>query len=236
MAVAISSQNINVDTLSNLKFDGQYYLSKSGDVKEASGWMRFKCWLGCSGARQKVANLINTVKEALLESAGMEKGAQDAKLEEEIGTIKRDRMVSGTDLQKLAKTFNAAHTNEVAKKTAERIIAAKATELAAAKQGSHHLGNESRAGLRKLIEHCLKRHKTDSVPIAKGADSEWRLNRGVFDSALDTTLAYVSMEIDSILKGMKKELGDRPLVLDEKRAQKIIDELYTPDGKRKVES
>lgn len=32
--------------------------------------MRFKCWLGVSSARQKVANLVDAVRTTLLDSAG----------------------------------------------------------------------------------------------------------------------------------------------------------------------
>ena len=86
MAINITP-NVSVAALRNLDADKTYFLSSTtGEIKEASCWMRFKCAIGVKSAREKVGNLVEAVRTALLQSAGLRK---DDVLETDIRAMTR---------------------------------------------------------------------------------------------------------------------------------------------------
>lgn len=225
MALTINPNNINIDTIRNLDIDKQYYLSKSGQIKEASAWMKFKCWLGVSGARQKVANLIDAVRSTLLNSADK---AEDDKLETDIKTIKRDKMVSGEDLYNLATRFAEANPETIAKKDADRMIAQNSKDWALVMKSKNDSVAKDPAVLEKIIQHGLKRLFDNPLPMKKGADSMMKLDSAAFSDKLLVAMNGVDSEITAILD--KINLGGRPM--DSHYAQHIIDTLFNADGTR----
>ena len=57
------ASNLNLDTIRNLDASKTYFLSSTtGQIKEASLWMRFKCAIGVQSARQKVNSLVDAVR------------------------------------------------------------------------------------------------------------------------------------------------------------------------------
>lgn len=225
MALTINPNNINIDTIRNLDIDKQYYLSKSGQIKEASAWMKFKCWLGCSGARQKVANLIDTVRSTLLSSADK---TQDATLETNIKTIDRKKMVSGEALYNLATRFAEANPETIAKNNAERMIAKNSKDWALVMKSKHDSVAKDPAVLEKIIQHGLKRLFNNPLPMKKDADSLMKLDSDAFSDKLLMAISSVDTEITAILN--KINLGGRPM--DSHYAQHIIDTLFNADGTR----
>lgn len=225
MALTISPNNINIDTIRSLDIDKQYYLSKSGQIKEASAWMKFKCWIGCSGARQKVANLIDAVRNTLLNSADK---AQDAALDTDIKTIKRDKMVSGEDLYNLATRFAEANPQTIAKNAAERTIAKNSRDWALAMMSKHQSVAKDPAVLEKIVQHGLKRLFNNPLPMKKGSDSVMKLDSAVFSDKMLMAMDSVGNEISAILD--KINLDGRPM--DRLYAQHIIDKLFNADGTR----
>lgn len=100
--------NVNIDTLRNLEADKTYFLSSTtGQIKEASLWMRFKCAIGVQSARQKVANLVEAVRTTLLDAAG--KTGDDAKLDTDIRTVSLKSMVKGSVIKDIASRFSVAN-------------------------------------------------------------------------------------------------------------------------------
>lgn len=225
MALTINPNNINLDSIRNLDTDKQYYLSKSGQIKEASAWMKFKCWLGVSGARQKVANLIDAVRSTLLNNAGE---TEDDKLETDIRTINRKKMVSGEALYNLATRFAEANPNKIAKNAAERMIAKNSKDWALVMKSKHDSVAKDPAVLEKIIQHGLKRLFNNPLPMKKGADSMMKLDSAAFSDKLLVALNGVDSEITAILN--KINLGGRPM--DSHYAQHIIDTLFNADGTR----
>lgn len=229
MSLTINPNNINIDTIRNLDIDKQYYLSKSGQIKEASGWMKFKCMIGCSGARQKVANLIDVVRATLLNSVDK---THDAALDTDIRTIKRDKMVSGEDLYHLATKFAEANPQTIAKNTAEKMIASDAKQWANVLMAKHNFVANDSAVLEKIIQHGLKRLFNNPLPMKKDSDSIMKLDRAVFDDRMKMALNTIDAEISAIIN--KTNLGNRPM--DKHFAQHIIDTLFNKDGTRNDES
>ena len=95
MSVKVST-NVNLDALKNLDADKRYFLSSTtGEIKEASIWMRMKCAIGIKSAQQKVANLVDAVRATLLDAAGANK---DERLDTDISGIKLTEFVKGSDI------------------------------------------------------------------------------------------------------------------------------------------
>ena len=66
-----AAPQVNLDSINALNADKRYFLSSTtGEIKEASWWMRFKCAIGVKSALAKVNNLVDAVKTTLLERAG----------------------------------------------------------------------------------------------------------------------------------------------------------------------
>jgi len=116
------SPNVNIDTLKSLEANKTYFLSSTtGEVKEASWWMRFKCAIGVQSARQKVANLIDAIRTTLLDAAGKTGG--DVTLDTNINSIKRTEMVKGSVIKDIATRFAAANAKTIVKSDASKIAA-----------------------------------------------------------------------------------------------------------------
>ncbi len=105
---------MNINTLKNLDSGKMYFLSSTtGEVKEASLWMRMKCAMGDKSARQKVANLVDAVRTSLLNAAG---STQDEKLDTAINGISLTGMVKGSDLISIAGNFSKVNAQKIVKK------------------------------------------------------------------------------------------------------------------------
>ena len=66
-----AAPNVTLDSINALEANKHYFLSSTtGQIKEASIWMRMKCAIGIGSARTKVNNLVDAVKATLLERAG----------------------------------------------------------------------------------------------------------------------------------------------------------------------
>ena len=65
--------NISLSTLSELQAGRSYYLSNTtGTIKRTTLWQWFKCATGFGDGREKVRRLAVAVRDALLDSAGIE--------------------------------------------------------------------------------------------------------------------------------------------------------------------
>ena len=116
---------LNIDTIRSLDANKTYYLANStGQIKEAGAWQKFKCFFGIGDARQKVQNLIDAVKIALLKEVGE---SDNAKLTADIKSYDDDRYIdlsaSGRSLAEIANRFAAANAEKLASKAAKAICA-----------------------------------------------------------------------------------------------------------------
>lgn len=116
---------LNLDVIRGLDANKSYYVSnKTGEIKEAGAWQKFKCALGVGDGRRKAAKLVDAVKTALLDEAGQI--ANDALA----GDLKRLKdaksSVSGSALKEVAARF-AADNGEAIRKTAQERAILEAT-------------------------------------------------------------------------------------------------------------
>ena len=51
--------SLNIDTIRSLDASNTYYIANStGEIKEAGGWQKFKCFFGIGDGREKAAKLV----------------------------------------------------------------------------------------------------------------------------------------------------------------------------------
>ena len=103
--------NFNLDSIRTLDANKSYYLSNTtGQVKEVGLWQKFKCLIGIKSAQRKVANLVDAIRNSLLQEAG-EKGnaALDESIRESINL--KGNSIKGSVLQDLVQRFTVADEN-----------------------------------------------------------------------------------------------------------------------------
>ena len=197
------TSNLNIDTLKTLDANKLYYLSKGGQVKEASAWMRFKCFLGIPSALQKAANLVDSVRESLLEAAG------DKNIKTDYICINRDELVSGNMIAEIAKHFCEANQN--------KIDVHKEAKAAARDFLLHHpyCGDnggisilDSEKAVVRIFDHALKQVKGDSAQKARCGE--------------------VKALLEKVIAQHAKKLPDG--VMSERYAQHIINTCFNADG------
>ena len=227
MSLSVAS-HVNLDTIKNLDASKTYFLSSTtGEVKEASFWMRFKCAIGVQSARQKVANLVDAVRTTLLDSAGK---MTDDTLATALQTIDRRFMVKGSDITNIVGRFTVANNEKIVKASAEK-CAADAAGIAATKTAydmynfGYGLGNTD--AITSIVKHALKPIISGELPI-----SEDNGRKVLDDIQLKSTLADAAEKIRAeILDIMKSgKLGAEKI--DKLYAKHIIDTLYNADGTR----
>lgn len=218
---------VNIDTLKNLSADKLYFLSSTtGRVKEASLMMRFKCWIGVSSARQKVANLVEAMKNSLLDAAGQ---AGNKELETSIGRIDRTSMIQGSVIKNIANRFSSANAKSIASTNATSIIA-QVAKRAAAQANTIHINMGGDTAMASVIGHALKplAADPDDLPMTTNAAGEEVLDRAAFESQVRDAANDASKLLDEIARD--ERLGSPRI--DKLYAKHIIATLYNADGTR----
>ena len=222
MSLSVAT-NINIDTLKNLDANKTYFLSsKTGEVKEASLWMRFKCAIGVQSARQKVANLIDAVRTALLDAAGKTGG--DATLDTNINSVKRTEMVKGSIIKDIASRFSVVNADAIAKRDAAK-FAARFAETFATK---FYLLKQKSVDVQvfaSLLNHVFKGIIEGKLPMEDDGKSLDGLKfRGILEDA-----AYRAGNlIDEVTRSGKVQGGE----IDKHYAKYMVDTLFNKDGTR----
>lgn len=221
MSLAVAP-NVNLETLRGLSADKKYFLSSTtGEIKEASIWMRMKCAIGVASARQRVANLVDAVRSSLLDAAGQ---AKNKALDEDIKSVDLTHMVKGSDIKNVVMNFSSANADTLLKNEAKhvaRVVSRHiAGQLATNKCG---LGGEN--ALSSIVRHALKpiANDVENLPLAGG-----NLDRKGLSSSMRLASEDVKHLIEDI--AMDKRLG--VTTIDKLYAKHIIDTLFNEDGTR----
>lgn len=221
MSMTVAS-HVNLDTLNQLDANKTYFLSSTtGQVKEASLWMRFKCAIGVSSARQKVANLVDAIKASLLTAAGQ---TGNATLDTDIKTIDLKSMVKGSVIKDIAKRFSVANSETMLRNEAAKVARQVGTQVAATLAVRlFGIGRTEVVG--SIVQHALK-------PLADDIE-----NLPMRNGALDKELLALKMTVaaDEAEKLIKSIANDQRLGIaniDKHYAKHIIDTLFNKDGTR----
>ena len=62
--------DLNIENISRLDNNSSYYLSDNGEIKKSGLLHKFKCFFGLGHSRQRVSNLINAIRNTILEASG----------------------------------------------------------------------------------------------------------------------------------------------------------------------
>ena len=214
---------VNLESLQDLRADKQYFLSSTtGEIKEASLWMRFKCAIGIKSERQKVSNLLDAVRTSLLNAAKLD---SNAALEENLRTVDMRYMVKGSDIQNIARRFSAANAQSMAKDAASRIISREVKIRVAGLRTTHiNLGDD--AALGRIMKHALKPLLAD-LPMTTDTQGNSILDTEAFNDRLYGPMNEVRELMDELSRADSSGEG-----IDEIYANYIIKTLFNDDGTR----
>lgn len=214
--------NVNLDTLNGLSANKKYFLSSTtGEIKEASIWMRMKCAIGVASARQKVSNLVDAVRTSLLNAAEQ---ARNKALDDDIRSVDLKHMVKGSDIKNVVRNFSSANA-ETLLKTGAKSVAKIVARHVAGMLATEKCGIGSGKVLASIISHALKpiANDLDNLPVVAGSLDKKELASTMKHSAED-----VKNLIDDIV--MDRRLG--VATIDKHYAKHIIDTLFNADGTR----
>lgn len=218
------SPSVNIDTLKNLDEDKTYFLSSTtGQVKEASLWMRFKCAIGVQSARQKVANLVEAVRTTLLDAAG--KTGDDATLDTDIRTVSLKSMVDGGVIRGIAKRFSVANEQGIAKKQAAGVLKDVA-KIIARNVLKDHPGAAKSEDLVAIALHALKPALGRELPTCKDGNGSKVLDQDAFLGTLGQPMLDIQGHLSRVVDSDALGGGQ----IDRNYAKHVIDTLYNPDG------
>ena len=221
MSVKVST-NVNLDALKNLDADKRYFLSSTtGEIKEASIWMRMKCAIGIKSAQQKVANLVDAVRATLLDAAGANK---DERLDTDISGIKLTEFVKGSDILDIAGRFSKANEQKIVKREAEAVINDVA-KLIARNVLKEHPDKARSLDLVAIAKHALKSSLAREMPVKRSGGSNV-LDKDAFIGSLAGRKFPLENLLGRILKSGK--LGDGKL--DPYYAKYVVKTLFNEDG------
>ena len=216
---------VNIDTLRGLDAGKTYFLSSTtGQIKEASLMMRFKCWIGVSSARQKVANLVDAVRTTLLKSAD---ATQNAALDTDIRTVNLKEMVKGSVIKDIASRFSAANEEKIAKAKADGLLndVAKIVAINVLKENP---GAANAGDLAQIARHALKPMLAEKLPMLKNDSGVNVLDEEAFLGKLGQAKLNIEGLLDSVVDS-KALNGEK---IDKHYAKHVIDTLFNKDGTR----
>lgn len=220
-----AAPNVTLDSINALEANKHYFLSSTtGQIKEASIWMRMKCAIGIGSARTKVNNLVDAVKATLLERAGK---SGDAALDAAILEIDPTSNLKGRVIKDLATRFRAANSGAMLRKEAETLAKREAsTGFLFVHQRNMKSGHD--ADIIPIFRHAFKAVTNGDLPTKTDGTGRTVLDK----DALAQRLRTVREEVTELLLdiGDDARLG-RPTI-DRHYAQHIISTFFKEDGTR----
>ncbi|MBO7092008.1 MAG: hypothetical protein J6W23_09480 [Victivallales bacterium] len=220
---------INLDTIRWLNANKTYYLSNStGEIKEAGGWQKFKCFFGVGDGREKAAKLVNAVKSALLEASDK---ITDTNLDTSIRNFNNSRShffsISGHAIAELAANFNAANQADIARIQAGQIAKRPLNMALKDVRSLLRLETGSCDDVREVLKRAAK-PLIDHPPMKTDATGRQVIDEDAFKEQLDKVLADAVQTIFDVSKaGPTGRTRFDAAVRDAMFAT-----LYGPDGKR----
>lgn len=216
---------LNLDGVNQLNSKKAYYLSDTtGEIKEASFWMRFKCAIGVASARVKVTNLVDAVKTFLLERAGK---SADAVLDAEIKNIALKSSVNGRALKDLATRFRAANLDAMIRREAEAVARQEAV-VGFQYLHQHNLTCGLEQDILPIFSHAFKTVLNGKLPTTQDKSGRMVLDKDALSESLREVREKVTQQLLAI--GNDARLGSPRI--DRHYARHIITTFFKEDGTR----
>ena len=224
--------NFNLDSIRTLDANKSYYLSNTtGQVKEVGLWQKFKCLIGIKSAQRKVANLVDAIRNSLLQEAGEK---SNAALDENIreGINLKGNSIKGSVLQDLVQRFTVADENSRIQNKAKLVI-----DNTARSATTNLLATDPEIGdreaLNMIFSHAMKAGLKGELPKRMELNGPLYLDkRGLINSRLNP----IEKKVCALLKEI---VGNKSLGLnriDKSYAKHVIDTLFNEDGTRNEKS
>lgn len=217
--------DLNIENISRLDNNSSYYLSDNGEIKKSGLLHKFKCFFGLGHSRQRVSNLINAIRNTILEASG---GAAQGKFEEDLSGISQKSAVKGSVIKQFAENYRNTNHDKIAralaKKEAAGIINSTILELEA--KGKSKIKNSP--NLQRLLNKALE-NDLDEPPL-KNKDG-----RNVLDiDAFRTSISQKTNEICNLLLSItdSEKLGKPTLSND--YFEYLENEIFNEEGELRI--
>ena len=224
MAINITP-NVSVDALRNLDADKTYFLSSTtGKIKEASCWMRFKCAIGVKSAREKVGNLVEAVRTALLQSAGLRK---DDVLETDIRAMDTRFMISGSALKNVFSRFSSVNSEAMMRREAEGLARMEANVGFQFVNQRNFLCGPDR-DIISVFQHAFKAVVNGKLPTKQDESGRTVLDK----TAFTLSLRSIRDEVKTLLLDICDDERLGTPSIDRHFARHIVTTMFREDGTR----
>lgn len=114
---------VSLENIASLKDNSLYYLSDKGEVKKAGLWTKFKYVANLGHSRERVNNLLNEVKNILLQQS---EGKGAGKIEARLRETDISFGIKGSAIKQLVNNFRVAQKDQIlrvaAKNTANEMV------------------------------------------------------------------------------------------------------------------
>ena len=234
---------ITAASISQLQAGRNYYLApETSTIREANIWQWFKCATGFGDGREKVRRLAVAVRDALLDSAGIE---GDDELSREIESLDTTSSLSGADLLRIARRFRSSHAEDIARCDAYHCAEKVAGEAIGDWTEKEQVLPEeaSLANVRRLalysVQHLLESAYSDSPDSYKNDPDRFaRSLRRAMDRTVNAVNSVEMMQswhgcnlgYPSSNKGQKRKMPVERFRLDELHLRAVLAALIAEKG------
>ena len=221
--------NISLDTIRSLDTKKSYYVTNStGEIKEATGWQKFKCFLGVGDGRAKAAKVADAVKNALLDASGK---ITDTTLDAGIKSLESRRSrffsVSGRDIAQLAATFTAANEADIARVKAGQLARQPLFKSVDNVRSCLRLESGNLDDIMAVLKKAAK-PLIDDPPMKTDGGGR----RIIDEEAFEKELAKVLEDAEEAIVDVSKAGPGGRARFDDVVRDAMFATLYGPDGKR----
>ncbi len=214
----------SLDNIANLKSDSLYYLSDKGEIKEAGLWTRFKYTHNLGHSHERVSNLLNAVKEALMEKSG---NYGWERLENTIEDLNIRFGVLGSEVKGIVNAFSGMYGNYIFQTSAERTADKLLNKMFNTLFSNFKTIPKSNE-LTNLFKHALS-PVTTNPPTINTADGKQIIDEEKLQDKISTIISNLNTDLINITKSEK--LGVNKLTAS--YAKYLKSALFDASGNRK---
>ena len=218
---------VNLDIIRSLDSDKKYYRSSTtGEIKEASFWLKCKCFFGVKSALLKVTNLVESVRTSLLKEAGMK---SNAALDEYIRqSVNLNSSVKGSVLKDIVTRFAVADETAIVKnkagKAIENSVRSAVRDIISSKP---NIGDSS--AISRIFSFALKPALNGNIPVVREEGKQTKLNTTKF---VENSIKPLKNDVSNLLLEISQNTKLGNPKIDKLYAKHIMATLFNADGTR----
>ena len=218
--------NLNLDAIRNLDSNKTYYLSNTtGEIKEAGFWQKIKCKFGFRSALSKVSNLVDAVRNSLLQESGAK--TNDA-LDQDIRNITLTSSVKGSVLKEIVNRFSVADEKTIMKNKATKVASFSAQNATLDFVEANPDAGAPNA-IHSIFSHAMKPAPQGNLPVIREEGKPTKLNTSKFTNQ---SLKPIKSDVANLLVEISQNERLGHPKIDKLYAKHIISTLFNEDGTR----